>query len=204
MKKKQRTPRLHFKLERWMDYGPTIAAAFAAREEDMVNSPTHKHRNGNVNVNGSGGGGGGGSGGDDDGFNTTNDVSALRKIILGCMRNARDFALIAGREQQDSATTIAAIAGSGGGGMVASGRYDAELHRDARIPAGSGNMGYHQAFSAESGERRRLSRSGKGVPGDSSDQGSEEESSRDRDDVEPARASKGPPAVAPPVVDLLG
>ena len=174
-----------------MDYGPTIAAAFAAREEDMVNSPTHKLRNGNGNVSG-----GGGGGGDDDGFNTTNDVSALRKIILGCMRNARDFALIASREQQDSVTSIA----GSGGGMSASGRYDAELHRDARIPAGSGNLGYHQAFSAESGERRRLSRSGGGTAGDSSDLGSEEGS----DDVEPSRESKGPAVVAPPVVDLLG
>jgi len=73
---------LHFKLERWMDYGPTIAAAFAARQEDMnLHNEYNNNRtknDGNYRVD-----------------NTTNDVSSLRKIILGCMRNARDAALVA-------------------------------------------------------------------------------------------------------------
>jgi len=125
---------LHFKLERWMDYGPTIAAAFAAREDEMMNSPTHRRN-------------GGGDG--DGGMNTVNDVSALRKIILGCMRNARDAASAA----------VAAARGAGPSDLAAPvamrGRYDAEHSREARVPTSSGNMGYHQAFSAEAGERRR-------------------------------------------------
>lgn len=175
-----RNTMLHFKLERWMDYGPTIAAAFAAREEDMINSPSNRRRNGNGDGNG-----------DEDGFNTTNDVSALRKIILGCMRNARDFALIASREQQFRSDSVTMEGGGVVGGMR--GRYDdAERDRDARVPASSGNMGYHQAFSAESSPRRPLSRM---EQGDSSDRGSE--SSRDRDEVEKAKAVGA-------VVDLLG
>lgn len=59
---------LHFKLERWMDYGPTIAAAFAANQGD-TRDPRHK------------------------GSSTSNDVGSLRKIILGCMKNARDAAI---------------------------------------------------------------------------------------------------------------
>jgi hypothetical protein len=176
--KKNNNDRLHFKLERWMDYGPTIAAAFAAREEDMINSPSNRRRNGDGD-------------GDEDGFNTTNDVSALRKIILGCMRNARDFALIASREQQFRSDSVTMEGGGVVGGMR--GRYDdAERDRDARVPASSGNMGYHQAFSAESSPRRPLSRM---EQGDSSDRGSE--SSRDRDEVEKAKAVGA-------VVDLLG
>mmetsp|Transcript_14887 Transcript_14887/g.31567 ORF Transcript_14887/g.31567 Transcript_14887/m.31567 type:complete len:168 (+) Transcript_14887:1-504(+) len=149
---------LHFKLERWMDYGPTIAAAFAAREEEMMNSPSH-YRNG-----------------DSSEMNTSNDVASLRKIILGCMRNARDAALIASRQQSSSM----------GEAVGYRGRYDAEHERGVRIPTSSSNMGYHQAFSAESSERRRMSADG--------ELESEEESQ-----VEPE-----PERPAAPVVDLLG
>ena len=150
-----------------MDYGPTIAAAFAAREEDMVNSPTHR-RNGNA---------------DEDEMNTSSDVSALRKIILGCMRNARDFALIASRDQRANEGDAAAYRG----------RYDAENQlRDSRIPSGTGNMGYHQAFSAESSERRRY------VP---EDFGPGSDSLEDRTPTANAVKSDAAP---PPVIDLLG
>eukprot|EP00985_Skeletonema_marinoi_P030666 scaffold33250_cov73-Skeletonema_marinoi.AAC.1 len=44
-------------------------------------------------------------------MNTTNDVASLRKIILGCMRNARDAALGAQR---------------GGGEDVYRGRYSTD------------------------------------------------------------------------------
>ena len=165
-----------------MDYGPTIAAAFAAREEEMINSPTNQRRDGN-----------GGGVDNEDGFNTVNDVSALRKIILGCMRNARDFALIASRDQQFH--QLANLAANGGGGSVGMrGRYDAERGRDARVPASSVNLGYHQAFSAESGERRRLSQM---ESGDTSNHGSESSVEK------PTRASTIP-TVASPAVDLLG
>eukprot|EP00986_Skeletonema_menzelii_P010828 scaffold5409_cov142-Skeletonema_menzelii.AAC.6 len=136
---------LHFKLERWMDYGPTIAAAFAAREEEMVHSPTNRNR-------------GGGDGNGDEYMNVTNDVASLRKIILGCMRNARDAALVARR---------------GGGGEdevedVYRGRYSSDrddynttnnaaaARGTMNDRSGSKNMGYHQAFSAESTPRRRM------------------------------------------------
>jgi hypothetical protein len=164
-----------------MDYGPTIAAAFAAREEEMINSPTHQRRDGS------------GDGENEDGFNTVNDVSALRKIILGCMRNARDFALIASRDQQFHQTADSG-ANAGGGHVGMRGRYDAERDRDARVPASSGNLGYHQAFSAESGERRRLSQM---EPGDTSNHGSESS-------VEETAKASTMPTVASPVVDLLG
>lgn len=158
---------LHFKLERWMDYGPTIAAAFAAREEEMMNSPTHRR------------------GGDDQDFmNASNDVAALRKIILGCMRNARDAALIATQraEQSDMAEAVGYR-----------GRYDAEYDRDTRVPTGSGNMGYHQAFSAESSERRRVDPDSPNGPLQRASLATE--SSLDEDETA---------EVAPPVVDLLG
>lgn len=158
-----------------MDYGPTIAAAFAAREDEMMNSPTHR-RHEDV---------------DEDGMHTSNDVSSLRKIILGCMRNARDFALIASRDlasREHRANEVGNEAGA------YRGRYDAEDElRESRIPSGPGNMGYHQAFSAESSGRRRNVASG-----DSNHD--ESESSEDRTDA--AVAAK--PNVAPPVVDLLG
>ena len=154
--------RLHFKLERWMDYGPTIAAAFAAREEEMLNSPTH-HR-------------GRASG---DGQNDSNDVAALRKIILGCMRNARDAALVASQRQ---GTDMGEAVGYRG-------RYDEEHQRESRIPTGDRNMGYHQAFSAESSGRRRV---------DSSDDPSSPNRESLKDEGEEA-------AEAPaPIVDLLG
>ena len=135
---------LHFKLERWMDYGPTIAAAFAAREEEMVHSPTNRR-------------GGGGDGNGEEYMNVTNDVASLRKIILGCMRNARDAALVARRggdevedvyrgryssDHDDYNTTNNSSSGSRGGTM--------------NDRSGSVNMGYHQAFSAESTPRRRI------------------------------------------------
>ena len=74
-----------------MDYGPTIAAAFAARQEEMIQSEYYKNNKDKSNH-------------DDEeygGMNTANDVSALRKIILGCMRNARDQALIASHERTE-------------------------------------------------------------------------------------------------------
>lgn len=142
-----------------MDYGPTIAAAFAAREEEMVHSPTHRGNNR----------GGGRENNDVDFTNTTNDVASLRKIVLGCMRNARDAALVASR-------------GGGGGGEgetedVYRGRYSGneggggDYNNAARAAAvggggtmndrsGAKNMGYHQAFSAESTPRRRMDMDG--------------------------------------------
>ncbi len=158
-----------------MDYGPTIAAAFAAREEEMMNSPTHR-RHEDV---------------DEDGMHTSNDVSALRKIILGCMRNARDFALIASR---DLALRDHRSNGVGGEAGAYRGRYDAEEElRETRIPSGTGNMGYHQAFSAESSGRRRLI-----VSGDSN----HDESETSEGGIEAENATKV--KVTPPVVDLLG
>lgn len=174
-----------------MDYGPTIAAAFAAREDDMINSPTH-HRNGVT----------GGNGGDsEDGFNTTNDVTALRKIILGGMRNARDYAMIASREQEQQMEAV-----TGDSSRINDeetrmrGRYDNEYDQrtmspttttSTRIPSSTRNMGFHQAFSAEASGRRRM-----GGTGESPENGdfSEEESSQN--------CEKAP--VVPPVVDLLG
>ena len=165
---------LHFKLERWMDYGPTIAAAFAAREEEMMNSPTHR-RNGTAD--------------DEDGMmNTTNDVTALRKIILGCMRNARDAALVASQGQQRDMGNVSG---------EYRGRYnESDYHQQqqqqqqnqTRIPSGPRNMGYHQAFSAESSERRRM------TPGEI-----ETESSQDE-----AETTNATHSAAAPVVDLLG
>ena len=68
----------------------------------MINSPTH-HRNGVT----------GGNGCDsEDGFNTTNDVTALRKIILGCMRNARDYAMIASRESEQQMEAVTGVSTS--------------------------------------------------------------------------------------------
>lgn len=153
---------LHFKLERWMDYGPTIAAAFAAREEEMVNSP-HNHGRAEKGE-----------------MNTSNDVAALRKIILGCMRNARDAAVIASQRQHDAS----------GGAETAGhrGRYDGEVDRDSRRPSGgsNANLGFHQAFSAESTERR----------------GAAED-----DDVKTESSAEAPAAArepAAPMIDLLG
>lgn len=148
-----------------MDYGPTIAAAFAAREEEMMNSPRN-----------------GGHADEDGMMNTTNDVASLRKIILGCMRNARDAALVASREQPEMGEAVGYR-----------GRYDAEYqHRETRIPSTTASMGYHQAFSAESSERRRM------AP-DSTGQGAETY------EEEVAEPEVKPNAVAAaPVVDLLG
>ena len=172
-----------------MDYGPTIAAAFAAREDDMINSPSH-HRNGVT--------GGNGGGDTEDGFNTTNDVTALRKIILGCMRNARDYAMIASREREEQMEGVTGMPSSSR--MINDdqtrmrGRYDNEsaATSSTRIPSSTRNMGFHQAFSAEASERRRMGDTGE-LP--DNDDLSEEESSRNRDKA---------PVVVPPVVDLLG
>mmetsp|Transcript_6248 Transcript_6248/g.9393 ORF Transcript_6248/g.9393 Transcript_6248/m.9393 type:complete len:575 (+) Transcript_6248:92-1816(+) len=179
---------LHFKLERWMDYGPTIAAAFAAREEEMVHSPTHRNNNRR-------GGNGGGNDNGEEYMNTTNDVASLRKIILGCMRNARDAALGAQR-------------GGGGGDDVYRGRYstDREDYRNDTAGAhrggsmndrsGAANMGYHQAFSAESTPRRRM------------DMGNNEvvrESSPAQESVKTEESAEGvAPVATNGVVDLLG
>lgn len=153
---------LHFKLERWMDYGPTIAAAFAAREEEMINSPSHRNDGG--------------------GMNDTNDVSALRKIILGCMRNARDAALVASRREESDM----------GEAVGYRGRYDEDHQRETRIPSGTGNMGYHQAFSAESSGRRRVVQDSDQVTDDS------------EHEVGTPANNIASPVPAPPVVDLLG
>jgi len=143
-----------------MDYGPTIAAAFAAREEEMVHSPTHNHRNG-----GSGRRSGSGSGGEEY-MNTTNDVASLRKIILGCMRNARDAALVARR-----GGSIISGEERDGREDVYRGRYSSDrddysntngtttttTNNNSSSRGGSAvSMGYHQAFSAESTPRRRM------------------------------------------------
>jgi len=178
---------LHFKLERWMDYGPTIAAAFAAREEEMVHSPTHR----NNNRRGNGGGGNDG----EEYMNTTNDVASLRKIILGCMRNARDAALGAQR-------------GGGGGADVYRGRYstDREDYRNDTAGAhrggsmndrsGAANMGYHQAFSAESTPRRRMDMDNNEVV---------RESSPAQESVKTEESAEGvAPVATNGVVDLLG
>lgn len=160
-----------------MDYGPTIAAAFAAREEEMMNSPTsrsHEYV-------------------DEDGMHSSNDVSALRKIILGCMRNARDFALIASRDLA-SRDHVPVVAGNESAGEYR-GRYDdPEVQlRDTRIPSGPGNLGYHQAFSAESSGRR---------PYVASVDSNHDELESSEERAEGANSVK--PNVAPPVVDLLG
>jgi len=158
---------LHFKLERWMDYGPTIAAAFAAREDEMMNSP----RNGDRTADG--------------GMNTVNDVASLRKIILGCMRNARDAA---------SAVVASRANPSDNEEARMRGRYDAERQREVHVPASSGNMGYHQAFGAERGDRRPV-----GGEDQLSDVGTEES----QDELENKNAAAVAEAPAP-VVDLLG
>jgi hypothetical protein len=158
-----------------MDYGPTIAAAFAAKEEEMMHSPTHR-RHEDV---------------DEDGMHTSNDVSALRKIILGCMRNARDFALIASRDLASRDHQSDGVEGEAG---AYRGRYDAEEElRETRIPSGPGNMGYHQAFSAESSGRRRLV-----VSGDSN----RDESGTSEGGIEAENDTRA--KVTPPVIDLLG
>lgn len=147
-----------------MDYGPTIAAAFAAREEEMMNSSQNRNRDADGNMN------------------TANDVSSLRKIILGCMRNARDAAAAASRgERLDMGEAV---------GMR--GRYDAEHRRETRVPTSSGNMGYHQAFSAERSERRHMA-----APMDNaSDVGTEES----QEEPDAKREAEAPP----PMIDLLG
>lgn len=135
---------LHFKLERWMDYGPTIAAAFAAREEEMVHSPTN-HRNRD-----------GGEG--NEYMNATNDVASLRKIILGCMRNARDAALVARRNGGDNEVSEDMYRGrySSDRDAYATPTNDNAARGTMNDRSGSKNMGYHQAFSAESTPRRRM------------------------------------------------
>jgi len=151
-----------------MDYGPTIAAAFAAREDELMHSPSHRNDEGEMN--------------------TSNDVAALRKIILGCMRNARD-----------------AASSASGGGERYRGRYEAEHERERQMSSNSKNMGYHQAFSAESGQRRRSEAGGTGGqeerdaerrPSHASDPSLSTESSQDELETEQS--------ATPPVVDLLG
>mmetsp|Transcript_12994 Transcript_12994/g.18621 ORF Transcript_12994/g.18621 Transcript_12994/m.18621 type:complete len:642 (-) Transcript_12994:116-2041(-) len=192
---------LHFKLERWMDYGPTIAAAFAAREEEMVHSPSMNSRN-NGRRNGNGGGGGGG----EEYMNITNDVASLRKIILGCMRNARDAALVARRGP------FSGEVGEQGEEDVYRGRYSTDRddyanengsasnnHRRGGSSGSSAvaNMGYHQAFSAESSARRRMD-----------DMEKKNDSSPDSAAVESVKTEESaevPPQVATNgVLDLLG
>lgn len=181
---------LHFKLERWMDYGPTIAAAFAAREEEMIHSPTHRKRRGG------GGNGGGGDNDDDDFQNITNDVASLRKIILGCMRNARDAALVASRRVGDGDINVA-------NDDLYRGRYKDDDFANARRGdgtmndrGGSANMGYHQAFSAVSTPRRRASEEG-GGGGDEIVPNSTHESVKTEESADAPPPTNG-------VVDLLG
>lgn len=157
-----------------MDYGPTIAAAFAAREEEMIHSPTHRgnrDRNrgynrgdGGVDVN-IGDGDGEKEIEEDDGYmDTTNDVASLRKIILGCMRNARDAALVAsrrvvgeggGRGRNEYGAAVAEEDAYRGRYSNDGGHYNNDDARGVDNRSGSANMGYHQAFSAESSPRRR-------------------------------------------------
>ena len=125
--------RLHFKLERWMDYGPTIAAAFAARQEEMIHSPSSRNaRSENV------------SNEEGDDMDSTNDVAALRKIILGCMRNARDAALVASQEHIGWTNPVS------GEEAPYRGRYgeDAEFQREMGSRGGASGRGgaYHPAY----------------------------------------------------------
>jgi len=147
---------LHFKLERWMDYGPTIAAAFAAREEEMVHSPTHRNNNNRRGGNNNNNGGYGDEDDADNFMNTTNDVASLRKIILGCMRNARDAALVASHGSGRLGEADDMYRGrysNEGGDFVNNAAAGRGIMNDR---SGTVNMGYHQAFSAESTPRRRL------------------------------------------------
>jgi hypothetical protein len=169
---------LHFKLERWMDYGPTIAAAFAARQEEMIESDFYKN-NEDKNKD------------EDGGMNMTNDVSALRKIILGCMRNARDAALVASQERTSSPRAQPEYQGRYAG--------DETTRRDPQRENGgspekfytstkSSKAGiYHQAFAAESSERRKF----QGDEGDQKDSNVDNEAQQQEESVTE-------------VVDLLG
>jgi hypothetical protein len=129
-----------------MDYGPTIAAAFAARQEEMIQSDYYKN---NKNERSD----------EDGGMNTTNDVSALRKIILGCMRNARDQALLASQERMSSPTRQPEYQGRYAEDQ--STRHEARSQNDGstekfHAASQSSKAGlYHQAFAAESSERRK-------------------------------------------------
>eukprot|EP00804_Cyclotella_cryptica_P005897 CCRYP_000179-RA/>CCRYP_000179-RA protein AED:0.04 eAED:0.04 QI:1067/1/1/1/0.66/0.75/4/192/431 len=142
---------LHFKLERWMDYGPTIAAAFAARQEEMIQSPYYNNNEENATRLE-----------EDGGMNTTNDVSALRKIILGCMRNARDAALVAsqdrvgvGHRMQPEYQGRYAEDDNVRGGVAD--REEDDTSEKVRTLSHSSKAGlYHQAFAAESSTRRKF------------------------------------------------
>ena len=164
-----------------MDYGPTIAAAFAARQDEMVHSPRHNQPSREMN--------------------TTNDVASLRKIILGCMRNARDAALIATREQTDMGAPISQQG-------EYRGRHDDEFRNRGSNAAGSprrqssGTMGMaHQAFSAESSARRR-SANPDGAPAGGVYRGSSVDTESSADDEQGLASPVAVPEA--PLIDLLG
>lgn len=178
---------LHFKLERWMDYGPTIAAAFAARSEEMnmsnVNGSNNRNNN-NSNID-----------------NSTNDVASLRKIILGCMKNARDAALVAQRYSPS---------GRGGGEREVEqpyrGRYTyddgagvAAGDGESNSPVGSPVRATRLAYpgGAESSARRRIANPSNG-----------QDSNYNDDEVADQESSttplNEPPIAAPQPIDLLG
>jgi len=162
-----------------MDYGPTIAAAFAARQDEMVHSPRHNQPSREMN--------------------TTNDVASLRKIILGCMRNARDAALIATREQTDMG---APVSQQGGAASEYRGRYDDEFKASPSRQA-SGSMGLaHQAFSAESSGRRRSANPGGAPTGGGGFRGSSIDTESSADDEQNVASPVAVPEA--PLIDLLG
>lgn len=172
---------LHFKLERWMDYGPTIAAAFAARQDEVgggIDNPYTTAMGGVVNGGGygdleggvsnrntRGGNGGNDSSNSSNGYSTTNDVVALRKIILGCMRNARDAALTASHgaivRGGIGEPTTAAGAAAGGRDVRGSTNQGGEAHYRGRYNNADGesqSRGGQAAYpgGAESTPRRRI------------------------------------------------
>lgn len=122
-----------------MDYGPTIAAAFAARQEEMIQSDYYKNNKGERDD-------------EDYGMNTTNDVSALRKIILGCMRNARDAALVASQERLGSPRQQPEYQGryAGEKSTRREANTQSELPEKFHTSSQSSKTGlYHQAFAGK-------------------------------------------------------
>lgn len=149
-----------------MDYGPTIAAAFAASQDEMIQSPSSQGAT------------------DETGMNTSNDVSSLRKIILGCMRNARDAALVVHVDHTNNPSSPTAAASPG---REYTGRYDEEFSgtsRNGKDPL------HHQAFSAESSARRRAPAHADSINTEESGENLEETATAD--------------AATTQIVDLLG
>ena len=170
-----------------MDYGPTIAAAFAARQEEMIESEYYKNNQNGRNRD------------EDGGMNTTNDVSALRKIILGCMRNARDAALLATQdrmsprahpEYQGSYAEDREVRGGVERDEQDRNGLDRGSPEKFRMSNQSSKAGlYHQAFAAESSGRRKYQ------------EDAEETNSDDNQDRSDAPAKE---EAVSQIVDLLG